>query len=175
MKGWDLENWWVLHWGKLSLRKAISLMRNLVEYFTIERTLLSWSNAVMIPVNWHVHKRKKIANIFSKLKFKNNQVGLENKRNQLAPHPLANFFPEVNICYWLKSHSAEAKGPSGVLMVRWCVLNWLGRGAVHWIWPILFETFRFLMESTQKEVKIALASKWKQRGKNGNKIGEYHS
>lgn len=69
-----------------------------MEYFTIEHTLLSWSNAVMIPVNWHVHKRKKIANIFSKLKFKNNQVGLENKRNQLAPHAVTARKGQLRAC-----------------------------------------------------------------------------
>lgn len=62
--------------------------------------------------------------------------------------------------------------PSGVLMVRWYVLNLLGCGAVPWILPILFETLSFSIGSTQKEMQIALASEWKQRGENENNIGE---
>ena len=62
--------------------------------------------------------------------------------------------------------------PSGVLMVRWYVLNLLGCGAVPWILPILFETLSCSIGSAQKEMQIALASEWKQRGENENNIGE---
>lgn len=62
--------------------------------------------------------------------------------------------------------------PSGVLMVRWYVLNLLGCGAVPWILPILFETLSCSIGSAQKEMQIALASEWKQRGENENNTGE---
>lgn len=75
------------------------------------------------------------ANFFPKLKLRNHQAGLEIQNASWLHVPQQIFFPEVNNCYWLKWRSAEAKTvllrPSGVLMVRWSVLNWLGCGAVH--------------------------------------------